>query len=109
MQQPSLPDDVATRIERALLAIQQQLDHQAITIAQIQDELSAANRREEWYHVQFSQMARILARDLRELRATLICSLVNDGPVSAAAIQKLLRVTSEDGGAQVAKSNPKRN
>jgi hypothetical protein len=39
---------------------------------------------------------RILARDMRELRATLICSVVSDGPISAQVIQTLLRQTPDD-------------
>ena len=43
-------------------------------------------------------MMRILARDMRELRATLICSVVSDGPISAQLIQTLLRQTPDDAG-----------
>ncbi|MDQ2998470.1 MAG: hypothetical protein M3R61_15660 [Chloroflexota bacterium] len=39
---------------------------------------------------------RILVRDMRELRATLICSVVSDGPISAQTIQALLRQTPSD-------------
>jgi hypothetical protein len=39
---------------------------------------------------------RILVRDMRELRATLICSVVSDGPISAQVIQTLLRQTPDD-------------
>jgi hypothetical protein len=46
--------------------------------------------------VQFGEMMRILARDMRELRATLICSVVSDGPISAQVLETLLRQTPED-------------
>lgn len=91
MQQSSNYDEQGARIEGLLLDIQRKLDIQSIAIAQIQDELSASRRRDEWYHVQFSQMLRVLARDTRELRATLICSLLSEGPLSAQALNALLR------------------
>lgn len=83
--------DPNARLETLLLDIQRKLDVQAIAMAQLQDELADARRREEWYHVQFSQMLRLLARDTRELRATLIFSLLSEGPVSAQTIYALLR------------------
>jgi esterase/lipase len=83
-------------IERHLVRIEQMLELQNIAIAQLSDELAAATRSNEWSHAQFGEMMRILARDMRELRATLICSVVSDGPISAQAIQSLLRETSED-------------
>ncbi|HWQ11980.1 MAG TPA: hypothetical protein VNL77_04230 [Roseiflexaceae bacterium] len=91
MHQTSPHEEQSARIEGLLLDIQRRLDIQSIAIAQIQDELAASRRRDEWYHVQFSQMLRVLARDTRELRATLICSLLSEGPVSAQTIQALLR------------------
>jgi hypothetical protein len=109
MQPTSQQDTPATRIEGMLLDIQRRLDHQAIVIAHLQDELAASHRRDDWYHVQFGQMARILARDIRELRATLICSLINDGPVSTTALQSLLRTAEEDGIPTTATPRPQRN
>ena len=89
------PDPLAS-IERHLLTIEQMLEQQTIALAQLCDELAEAKRRDDWYHVQFSEMIRILVRDMREMRATLICSVVNDGPISAQAVQSLLRQTAED-------------
>jgi esterase/lipase len=89
-------NDPLASIERHLVRIEQMLEHQSIAIAQLRDELAAATRSNEWYHVQFSEMIRIQARDLRELRATLICSVVSDGPISAEAVQVLLRQTPSD-------------
>ncbi|HEX9441176.1 MAG TPA: hypothetical protein VF909_15935 [Roseiflexaceae bacterium] len=96
MQPPTHPGDPLASIERHLVAIEQMLDRQQIAIAQLSDELADAARRDDWYHVQFSEMIRILARDMRELRATLICSVVSEGPISAHAIQSLLRQTEAD-------------
>jgi hypothetical protein len=102
MRHEAPPHDQNARLESLLLDIQRKLDIQAITIAQIQDELADSRRRDEWYHVQFSQMLRILARDTRELRATLICSLLSEGPVSAKTIQALLRRANEQPAAETA-------
>jgi hypothetical protein len=96
MQPTSQPDDPLASIERHLVRIEQMLELQTIAIAQLSDELAAATRSNDWSHAQFGEMIRILARDLRELRTTLICSVVSEGPISAQAIQALLRQTPED-------------
>jgi hypothetical protein len=46
--------------------------------------------------VQFGQIMRIIARDIRELRATMICSVISDGPITAQTVETLLRRTPED-------------
>lgn len=96
MQQSSIPNDPLASVERHLLSLEQRLEQHSIALAVLRDELADSNRRTEWYQVQFSQMLRILARDLRELRATLICSVVSEGPISAQVIQTLLRETPDD-------------
>jgi len=96
MQPESQSSDPLASIERHLLAIEHMLEHQAIALAQLRDELADTGRRNDWHHVQFSEMIRILARDMRELRTTLICSVVSDGPISAQVIQTLLRQTDQD-------------
>src|SRR4029450_310208 len=96
MQPESHPTEPLASIERHVVDLEYTLERQSIAIARLQDELADANRRADWYHVQFGEIMRILARDMRELRATLICSVVSDGPISAQVIQTLLRQTSED-------------
>jgi predicted transcriptional regulator len=96
MQPDSQSSDPLASVERHLVAIEHMLEHQTIALAQLRDELADAGRRNDWHHVQFSEMIRILARDMRELRTTLICSVVSDGPISAQVIQTLLRQTDED-------------
>ena len=96
MQPESHPNQPLASIERHLVDLEYTIERQSIAIARLQDELAEANRRADWYHVQFSEMMRILARDMRELRATLICSVVSDGPISAQVIQTLLRQTPSD-------------
>lgn len=99
MPTPSHSPSPLASIERHVVALEQTLEHQTIELAQLRDELADANRRNDWYQVQFSEMMRILVRDVRELRATLICSVVSDGPISAQVIQTLLRQTDEEAGA----------
>lgn len=96
MQPVSPSSDPLASIERHLIAIEHTLEHHTIVLAQLSDELAAASRRDDWHHAQFGEMIRILARDMRELRATLICSVVSDGPISTQIIQTLLRQTPED-------------
>ncbi len=97
MTQPtSQPDDQLVQVELRLATIQHMLEHQAIAIAQLQDEISDARRHNDWYSVQFAEIIRILARDMHELRASLICSVLNDGPISAKILKELLRETDAD-------------
>ena len=98
MQSAAHPTEPLASIERHLVDLEYTIERQSIAIARMQDELADANRRADWYDVQFSEMMRILARDMRELRATLICSVVSDGPISAQVIQTLLRQTPDDAG-----------
>ncbi|MCS6840646.1 MAG: hypothetical protein NZ699_13605 [Roseiflexus sp.] len=93
---PLNPDQMSL-IASALLDMQRALNHQTILIAQLQDELAELRRHNDWYHAQFAQMFRIVARDVRELRATLICSLLEEGPITADHLMKLLRQTPDDG------------
>lgn len=88
--------DSMSVIAAALLDMQRALNHQTILIAQLQDELAEMRRHNDWYQAQFSQMFRVVARDVRELRATLICSLLEEGPITAGHLMTLLRQTAED-------------
>lgn len=110
MQPSFYPSDSLASIEEHLLRIEHMLDHHAIAIAEMRDELNDLKRRSEWYDIQFSEMLRVLARDMRELRASVICSMVSDGPISAQLIQNLLRETPEDGheAAGAARAQPLR-
>src|SRR5213596_2063268 len=96
MQSAAHPTEPIASIERHLVDLEYTIERQSIAIARLQDELADANRRADWYAVQFSEMMRILVRDMHELRATLICSVVSDGPISAQLIQTLLRQTPND-------------
>jgi hypothetical protein len=96
MSSASHSDDQIARIERRLSDIQQLIEHQAIAIAHLQDQIDESNRKGDWYNVQFSEMVRILLRDVRELRASLICSVISDGPINAQILKTLLRQTPED-------------
>ena len=96
MQPLTYPSDSLASIEEHLLRIEHMLDHHAIAMAEMRDELNELKRRSDWYDIQFSEMLRVLARDMRELRASVICSIVSDGPISAQFIQNLLREAPED-------------
>lgn len=96
MQPSSLPPDSLASIEKHMVDVEHLLERHSIELAQLRDELNDLKRSSEWYSIQFSEMLRILARDMRELRATLICSVVSDGPISTHAMQALLRETADD-------------
>ncbi len=96
MQSLAHPIEPLASVEQHLVDLEYTLERQSIAIARLQDELADANRRADWYHVQFGEIMRILVRDMRELRATLICSVVSDGPISAQTIQALLRQMPSD-------------
>ena len=109
MQPAAHPTEPLASIEKHLVDLEYTIERQSIAIARLQDELADANRRADWYAVQFSEMMRILVRDVHELRATLICSVVSDGPISAQVIQTLLRQTPEDMGELEMSARPLRN
>ena len=96
MQPVAQIEDPLASIERHLIAVEHMIQCQNIAIAELRDELAAAKRRDDWYHVQFGEMIRILARDLRELRAMLVCSVVSDGAISTELLQILMRQTPDD-------------
>ena len=109
MQPAAHPTEPLASIEKHLVDLEYTIERQSIAIARLQDELADANRRADWYAVQFSEMMRILVRDMHELRATLICSVVSDGPISAQVIQTLLRQTPDDMGELEMSARPLRN
>jgi hypothetical protein len=90
------PTNPLASIERHMVTLEHMMERQNITIAQLSDELAEAARREDWYHVQFSEMLRILARDLREVRVALICSLVGDGPINTQLMNLILRQSPQE-------------
>jgi uncharacterized coiled-coil protein SlyX len=108
MQSAVHPTETLASIEQHLVDLEYTIERQSIAIAGLQDELADANRRADWYAVQFSEMMRILVRDMHELRATLICSVVSDGPISAQVLQTLLRQTPDDVGALELPVRPRR-
>lgn len=101
---PPLTTDQMHLVASALLEMQRAINHQTILLAQLQDELAEMRRHNDWYHAQFAQMFRVLARDVRELRTTLICSLLEEGPITADHLITLLRQTHDDELAQKVRS-----
>lgn len=96
MQHSSHHTDPIARIEQRLVDIQLTLQSQTAAIARLHDELTNATRHNDWYHIQFSEMIRTIARDLRDLRATMIYSVINDGPISAAVVKALIEQSREE-------------
>jgi (p)ppGpp synthase/HD superfamily hydrolase len=86
-------------IERTLADLTFQLQYQAISIAQLRDELQAAQRANDWYNVQFSQILRLLSQRSSELRAALLYSVVNDRPIRPEVLQALLQLSCAENDA----------
>lgn len=96
MQHQSPTDDPLAQIEQVLAATEQMLQHQTATLHHLQEQLDHSIRRSDWYTVQFSEMIRTLAQDLRELRTVLIWSVVNEAPVSTEMLHTMLRPTRDN-------------
>ncbi len=84
------------RLEQHLIDLKIAQQHQDVNTAHLLDVLTGGQNRADWDHVQAAQLLRILTRDVRELRASLICSLLSDGPISVETLQGLLRTAAED-------------
>jgi hypothetical protein len=96
MQYQSPTNDCLDQIEHCLAETEQTLQLQTATLRRLQGNLADTIRREDLYAVQFSEMLRLLVRDLRELRAVLIWSVVSEGFVSTDMLQTMLWAMSED-------------
>ncbi|GAB4205856.1 MAG: hypothetical protein OHK0022_32400 [Roseiflexaceae bacterium] len=84
------------RLEQHLIDLKIAQQHQEVSTAHVLDVLTGGQNRADWDHVQAAQLLRILTRDVRELRASLICSLLSDGPISVETLQALLRTAAEE-------------
>src|SRR5262249_18925057 len=102
------------RVEGLLTQLLIAVQHQAIDIARIQDEITAlrqthsaaidqlhdqmitASQRTDWFHVQFGDVLRVALRELRDLRATQVCAALSDGPISAQLLAELVRQPPEE-------------
>ncbi|HEU4329395.1 MAG TPA: DUF3294 domain-containing protein [Roseiflexaceae bacterium] len=84
------------RLEQHLIDLKIAQQHQDVNTAHLLDVLTGGQNRADWDHVQAAQLLRILTRDVRELRASLICSLLSDGPISVETLQGLLRTAAKE-------------
>lgn len=84
------------RLEQHLIDLKIAQQHQEVNTAHLLDVLMGGQNRADWDHVQSAQLLRILSRDVSDLRASLICSLISDGPISAQVLQSLLRSNSDE-------------
>lgn len=84
------------RLEQHLIDLKIAQQHQDVNTAHLLDVLTGGQNRADWDHVQSAQLLRILSRDVSDLRASLICSLISDGPISAQVLQSLLRSNSDE-------------
>jgi hypothetical protein len=114
MQLTTQTDDPMLRIEGTLTQLLLAVQHQAIDIARIQDELTAlreahivdisrlqteivtAGKRADWFNVQTGDVLRVALRELREVRATQVFAAITDGPVSAQLLADLVHRTPDD-------------
>ncbi len=93
MNSPSQPDNRLNRIEQRLTETEALIQRQSIMLNRLRERLIHTSHSDEWCSVQFSELFRIMARDVRELRTTLIWSVVSDQPISAELLQVLLWAT----------------
>lgn len=90
MNSPSQPDNQMNRIEQRLRETEALIQRQSALLHSLRERLIRTSYSDEWYSVQCSELFRVMTRDVRELRTTLIWSVVSDQPISAEFLQVLL-------------------
>jgi hypothetical protein len=94
--QQAQQNGLLARLEQHLIDLKIAQQHQEVNVAHVVDVLTGGQNRADWDHVQSAQLLRILSREVSDLRASLICSLISEGPISAQVLQSLLRSNSDE-------------
>jgi hypothetical protein len=65
------------------------VDHQNMQISQLIDVVVGLRNSTDWSAAQFGELLRILFTGIQQIRDTQISSLISDGPITLAALQKI--------------------
>jgi hypothetical protein len=65
------------------------VDHQNMQIGQLIDMVAGIRNSTDWSAAQIGELMRILFTGIQQIRDTQISSLLSDGPITLAALQKL--------------------
>lgn len=88
--------DLLARIEQRLTAIHNATERQTIEVARLADYFTEFSRRSDWNDIQVSQMLRVIAEEIREVRTTQVYAMINDGPVSLEKLEQLVGNSDEE-------------
>lgn len=92
---PSLTQAALAGIEQRVTVLTLAIERQSAQIGRIADVLADLRNRSDWQAAQVSELLRILAASLREIRETQVYSLLAEGPVSAADLAQLQAISAE--------------
>jgi hypothetical protein len=62
----------------------------------LEERLGYVGKRADWFNVQSAELLRVLLKEVREVRATQVCTALNDGPLSAQVLADLVHTQPSD-------------
>lgn len=92
---PDLTQASLAVLEQRITVLTLAIERQNVQIGRIADILVDLRNRVDWNAAQMSELLRIVAAGVRDLRETQIYSLLADGPVSVADLNQLQAITKE--------------
>jgi hypothetical protein len=98
---PDLCSAVAS-LEQRVTALSIAVDRQNVQLGHIIDLLGGLRNSTDWSAAQGGELLRVLFTGIQQIRDTQIGSLLSDGPITLAALQKLQAVSHEHAQALVA-------
>jgi bacterioferritin-associated ferredoxin len=90
------------RLEQRVTDLSLAVDHQNMQLSHIIDLLGGIRNSTDWSAVQGGELLRVLFTGIQQIRDTQIGSLLSDGPITMAELQKLQAVSHEQAQALVA-------
>jgi hypothetical protein len=82
-------------LEQRVTDLSISVDRQNVQLGHIIDLIGGLRNSTDWSAVQMGELLRVLFTDIQEIRATQIGSLLSDGPITLAALQKLQAISHE--------------
>lgn len=92
---PSLIN-LLTSLDQRLTALTEAVEQQHKETERLTAAIKDLRNRSEWNDAQFSQVLRVIAAGMREIRETQIYGLLSEGPVTTEALRDLLQNVSRD-------------
>lgn len=95
------------RLEQRVTDLSLAVDCQNVQLGHLIDLLGGLRNSTDWSAVQMGDLLRVLFTGIQQIRDTQIGSLLSDGPLTLAALQKLQAVSHEQAQSLVAVKRPR--